>query len=126
MSESSRTVLDCGHGPTPDASPGTGVCVDGESGRELCYACGDAEERERIKTADAFVGYVNESKRMITTWPGGELAKITSLSTGRTRYTPSDGRYRMRSVEAVTPDGARWKGQGSDGVDAITMRRIKG
>ena len=119
-------VLDCGHEPTPDSSPGTGVAVDSKTGEKLCYACGDERKRGRIETADEFVGYVDEGRRVITTWSGGELAKIRHLHTGAAQYTPSGGRYRMRTVEAVTPDGAHWRGRGGDGMDVITMRRVKG
>lgn len=119
-------VLNCGHEPTQTDGVGTGIAQDSETGREMCYPCADTDQREKLKTADAFTGYVSEAKRVITTWPGGELAKVTSLATGRVQYTPSGGRYRMRTVEAVTPDGVRWKGRGSDGMDAITMRRIDG
>lgn len=118
-------VLDCGHGPTPNSSPGTGIAVDSKTGEEMCYACGDERERGRIETVDEFVGYVNEERRVITTWPGGELAKIRHLHTGAVQYTPSGGRYRMRTVEAVTPDGVHWRGKGGDGMDVITMRRVK-
>lgn len=57
-----------------------------------------------------------------------EVDDEINYNSGDHRYMVlrSGGRYRMRSVEAVTPDGARWTGQGSDGMDAVTLRRVKG
>lgn len=117
---------DCGHTVTPDPSSiGTGQARDLETGETMCYPCADAREQEKIKTADVFTGYVSADGKRITTWTGGELAVITSLTHSRKIYTKS-GAYRMRWVTARTPDGARWYGRSKDDADVITIRRMRG
>lgn len=116
---------DCGHTVTPaPGSVGTGKATDPKTGRTMCYPCSEASEREAIKSADVFTGYISADAKRFTTWTGGELAKITSIVTGGKVQT-RDGWYRMRFLWATTPDGARWYGRGGDDVDVITLRRSK-
>lgn len=72
---------------------------------------------------DAMSAYVDERTRKITSWHGEELAAITSLTHSRRVWTPNGGSYRMRYVRAVMPDGSRWHGHGSDGIDLINLHR---
>lgn len=116
---------DCGHLVTPTpGSVGTGKATDPTTGRTMCYPCAEASEREKIKTADVFTAYISADGRKLTTWTGGELGTVTSLTRGRKIYT-KNGSHRLRSVTVRTPDGAEWYGRGSDNADIITIRRKK-
>jgi hypothetical protein len=89
----------------------------------MCYACAEAAERKSFAQSRVFTGYVSDAHPgTFTTWTGAELAKVTRLTTGRVRYTPTGGAYRMRYVTAVSPDGRTWIGHGSDAWDVITLR----
>lgn len=116
-------LLDCGHAPTPHGV-GTGVAT-APNGRTMCYPCADREQREALATIDVFAGYVSGDVKRVTTWTGGKLADVTKVTTGKRRYTPSGGSYRLRYVWAKSPDGARWYGRGNDDWDVITLRRAK-
>lgn len=120
-------LLDCGHAPTPTPGGiGTGRAIDRRTGRTRCYPCAEAHEREMIKTAQAFTGYLTDLRpNVVTTWTGATLAVVTSYSTGARRIAPSGGTFRMQNVRARTPDGTMWHGQGSSDSDAITLRRFK-
>lgn len=116
---------DCGHLVTPvPGSVGTGRATDPETGLTMCYPCAEDRERAWIAEGKPTGVYVDEGKRIITTWTGAELGKITSLTRGVKRYTKT-GAYRMRSVTVRTPDGRDWYGRGSDDMDAVTIRRNK-
>ncbi|GAA1895155.1 hypothetical protein [Streptantibioticus ferralitis] len=112
-------VLDCGHPPTPKGI-GTGRAI--YRGRSMCYACADEQQREDIKKADAFAAYVTPDHVALTTWSGGELAKITSYKV-RDHIAPGGRPYRMQYVWATTPDGTRWHGRGTTAHDLIAMHR---
>lgn len=118
-------TLSCGHTPTRDKnSIGSGYETV-EDGRKLCYPCADEAQRELIKTADVFVGYIASNNPFIfTTWTGGELGKVVACTVSRRRYTQHTS-YRMRSITVQTPDGALWYGRNSDQHDVITIRRSK-
>lgn len=119
-------VLDCGHPPTPTSGPGTGYATDPKTKKRCCYACADERQREALKTAGGFTGYLTDQDHSkITTWTGGELAKVVSLGVSKQRTTPTGGTYRMRTVRAKTPDGALWYGSGSDSTEVIGLRRLK-
>lgn len=118
---------DCGHTVTPTpGSIGTGKATDQKTGRTMCYPCAEKAEREALKTADTFGGYLTADRpKVITTWTGAALAEVVSYGVGSRRYTPSGGSYRMQYVRAKSPDGALWYGSASDAFEAITFRRLK-
>jgi hypothetical protein len=119
-------LLECGHAPTPTPiTTGYATWVAGEKEERLCFPCADARMREQLRTDTRFTGYVNSAGTHVTTWTGGELAKVTSVQCGRPRYTPTGGYYRMRHVTARTPDGRRWSGRGSDAYDVINLREVR-
>lgn len=114
---------DCGHTVTPTPlSIGTGKATDPVTGRTMCYPCAEEHDRERIRKGETIGVYVKEDERVVTTWTGAVLGKITSLTRGVKRYG-KDGPYRMRSITVRTPDGRDWYGRGSDSMDAVTIRR---
>lgn len=117
---------DCGHTVTPKpGSVGTGKATDPDTGRTMCYPCAETAEREAIRTADVYSGYITDSRpKEFTTWTGAVLGKVTSCIRGAKQFG-NDGPYRMRSVTVRTPDGAEWYGRGKDDMDAITIRRSK-
>ncbi|MEU0218722.1 hypothetical protein ABZ281_28100 [Streptomyces sp. NPDC006265] len=118
--------LECGHAPTPSPNTtGYATWVAGEQEERLCFPCADARMREQIRNDVRFTGYVNSAGTHITTWTGGELAKVTGVRRGRQRSTPTGGYYRMRHVTAKTPDGRRWSGRGSAAWDVINLREVR-
>lgn len=112
-------VLHCGHPPATSVL-GTGFAV--YRGRTLCYPCADERQREDIKKADTFAAYVTADRAALTTWSGGELARITRYRV-RDHVAPGGRPYRMQYVWAVTPDGAQWHGRGTTEHGLIAMHR---
>lgn len=113
-------LLDCGHAPTPTTGGGTGRAYDND-GRTLCYACADAAERARVAAGDTLVAYVSSTGNAITTWSGGELMRITSLTSAPIGWQGS----RVYFVRAVAPDGSKWYGRnGGPGV-YIVMKKVR-
>lgn len=118
-------LLECGHPPVPSDGVGTGYGTDPKTDKRFCYPCGDAKQREEMKSADVWTGYISSDRKRFITWPGGELGKVIShWYEDRIRVTPNGGRYRLRHVRVRTPDGAMWRGRGSTGMDVITIRRV--
>lgn len=116
---------DCGHLVTPvPGSIGTGDAIDPKTGRTMCYPCADEQMKERMRNGEPTGVYVNEDERIVTTWTGATLGKITSLTRGVKRHT-RNGPYRMRMVTVTAFDGSTWYGRGSDDMDAVTLRRSR-
>ncbi|MGW0536337.1 hypothetical protein [Streptomyces sp. NPDC003032] len=122
-------LLECGHPPVP-AELGTGYAKDPKTDERRCYPCADAWQREQMKSADVwggYIGYVGDDRLHFRTWTGGVLGKVISYVTEeKDRFTPSGGQYRMRHVAVRTPDGSTWRGRGGNAMDAITIRRVTG
>lgn len=122
IGETAARILDCGHGPTPGAKPGTGYAYTSE-GRTLCYACSDEHERQAMSDATGrFLAYVSSDGKSLTTWPGGILARVTGHSVSRTGWHGS----KVHRWWAVSPDGAQWYGSNAGEGMCIGVRRIKG
>jgi hypothetical protein len=122
-------VLNCGHAPRPASSitPGYALIMGSYT---ICYDCMDEWERSFMASARAYTGYVEYGPagvplRKFTTWTGGQLATITSIGYSRPMWSPYPGTWRHMYVRAVTPDGARWHGHGSDSKNLITLHRCK-
>lgn len=116
-----RGVLNCGHAPGPASriTPGYALIMN----YTVCYACMDAWERSFMANSHAWTGYVSTAARAVTTWTGGQLAVITSIRYSRPLWSSWCGTWRHMYVRAITPDGARWHGHGSDAKDLITLHR---
>jgi hypothetical protein len=123
-------VLNCGHAPDNHGCsflPGYALILGSYT---VCYACMDEWERSFMADSPAYTGYVEYgpagvTTRRFTTWTGGTLARITSVSYSRPMWSPHTGTWRHMYVSAVTPDGTRWHGHGSNAKNLITLRRCK-
>jgi hypothetical protein len=122
----SRIVrADCGHDVDTSAHGcGTGMARNDDDST-MCYPCADESQRAAIAGADTFGGYVSADRRRITTWTGGELARVTYHGVGDPQYTATGGRWSTRYVRAVTPDGRRWYGRGNADWDCIRLRAAR-
>lgn len=108
------TIGDCGHSVEPTGI-GTGYATTLD-GRKLCYACADEAQRAEMATSERFVAYVSSDGKRVTTWTGGELARVTA--------SWQDMAGRRRYVRAVDPSGARWHGVGPvETGDYVSLRR---
>jgi len=114
-------ILDCGHTPTVPHSPMTSGTAHTPDGREICCDCADRDQRERLKTATASVGYLNLKRRMITTWTGGHLATVTAWWTIYHNKAGTLTCWRARDAE-----GREWYGRGSGDGMATRMHARKG
>lgn len=99
---------------------GTGYAIL-PNGAHVCYSCADARQREDLKTADKFGAYLSGDGKRITTWTGGELARVVGEGQSQTGWHGSNITY----VNAVAPDGSLWYGKGGGRGMCIVIRRRK-
>lgn len=132
--------LACGHPPTPPTHfystgvpittgyarmhkgctvPSTGKRI--RAGGRACYSCTDECQRRDMALADVFLCYLASDGRTMTTWTGGQLARVTSETTSRTGWY----RSRITHVRAVAPDGSVWYGKGAGRGMFIRIHRAK-
>lgn len=137
-----RKLLDCGHWSMPTYTlvpnwrdfadtPGQGAAgwngygTDPGTGRTMCPL--HIREAERIRMQDAwanrttFVAYTSSDGRLITTWPGGELAKVVHSGVSNSGWNGSE----IHTWRAVDPDGHTWYGRNGGNGMAITLRPAK-
>lgn len=119
---------ECGQ-PYAAHGVGTGSATDGRTGRTYCYPCANVAESAAFLASDTYLGYdtptdpvAGGSRRdLITTWTGGELARVTHRWIGRGGFGS-----RMVYLRAIAPDGSRWHGRHSaDWSEAVTLHRSK-
>ncbi len=114
------TCSDCGSTITPPAACGpTGYAITPD-GRKICYSCSNAAERADFAAADRYAAYLSGDGRHVTTWPGGELARVTYCRSHRGGF---GGEY--VTVDATGPDGSRWYGRGGGRGMYLRLRRRK-
>lgn len=123
QNETTNETLTCGHPPTPDKYT-TGYATS-PNGEKMCFPCAEKAELRDFLNATRYTGYVNEDKKLITTWTGGELAKITGITRGNKHWS-LNGMWRMRYVYAVDSSGRHWYGYSSDSYEVVTLRVLKG
>ncbi len=118
-------TLDCGHTPSPHSPMTTGTART-QDGKEICYACADARQREDLKDRSRpFTAYVSSDGKTITTWTGGKLMDIRqSWRIPLTRFSFTHGRTILH-IRARDVHGGDWFGRGNPGI-AITLRPTKG
>ena len=104
----------------PGYCGGSGYAVT-RSGTVLCYPCSNELEREQMAGAQSYVAYLSSDGKTLTTWPGGELARVVATSASRTGFYGSSITY----VRAVAPDGSVWYGKGAGRGMILTIRRVK-
>lgn len=118
-------MLDCGHMSTPSGCT-TGYARTSDE-RRICYSCADDSERDALKTVERFTAYLsngpqgNETAYRLTTWTGGTLARVTSLTRGN--HNIGGFLYRFRAVDV---HGGRWYGTSPGPGMYARMRRAKG
>ncbi len=112
-------MLSCGHNPSPHDPHTTGTAFLPD-GREICWDCADALERERMLTESKIGAYLSGDGTAITTWSGGKLARVTGKVTRRVGF----GRTSQVFWNATDDNGARWYGR-SQGFGMCTMMRRK-
>lgn len=111
-------LLSCGDRAPKRPKIGWVGFVRTSDGRTLCKRHAEAEERAAFAVADRFTAYISLDGKHVTTWTGGELARITSLTESRAA--------RKRYVRVVAPDGTRWHGAGPrERGTYVTLRRSK-
>lgn len=122
--QADRVMVDCGHYVTPGHFYANGVPMTtgyaraADTDARMCYSCADDMQRTELATADRFTGYLSADGRSVTTWTGGTLARVTEHWTSRAAH--------KTYVRAVTPDGARWHGQGpAESGTYVNLRRCK-
>jgi hypothetical protein len=95
--------LVCGHSPSAHCEISTGTAHT-RDGREICFDCADKEQRDEMRTAEHYSGYLQD--REIHTWSGGLLARVTSRVTRRVGFYGSSRVY----FAAIDLNGKRWYG----------------
>lgn len=116
----------CCHSVKPvQSNGGTGYAVTPQ-GELICYDCADVRQREDLKDrSKPFVAYVDSAGKLITTWTGGVLARITqSWPCQLTRRSNWHDSKSYKCIRATDVHGGKWFGRGSAGV-AIKLRPCK-
>jgi hypothetical protein len=121
----SARILSCGHHPSPHEcfTTGTAKLPDG---REICYDCADAAQRESLKDRiRPFTAYLSGDGRRVTSWSGGELMRVTQSTRCKlARWSWVHGAD-YSSIRARDCHGGQWYGRGSPGI-AIKLHPCKG
>jgi len=121
--DNEQRILVCGHKPSEHGPHTTGTAHT-QDGREICWTCADAEQVASLKDRKPTGGYLSSDGTTITTWTGGELARVTwSRSCKLTRQSWTHGKD-YRTINARDVHGNYWTGRGSPGI-CINLRPIK-
>ncbi len=89
-----------------------------------CSECAHVGELTAIRDRDYYTAYL--AGDYLTTFVGGTLLHVVSRRTGKTRYTPSGGRYQLTYLTAVDPFGRTWSGQGlGEGMYVRLRRKVR-
>jgi hypothetical protein len=105
--------------PPKDFGP-TGYAIIPMTKETVCYACADRWTREQMLASDKFGVYLSSDGKTLTTWTGGELARVTDewkSSGGGFHFGP------LTHVRAIAPDGSLWYGKGSGRGMCLTIHR---
>ncbi len=92
------------------------------SGETLSDEGAYIREQRRVREDNIAYGYLSNGGKAITTWKGGNLMKVTSM----TRSKRGAFGHGLTYVKAVSPDGREWYGKGCGESMLITMRVRKG
>lgn len=118
------TICACGHPPTPQ---GPDSCTTGVAWTQgnvpLCFDCADLAQREDMKRADAWSGYLASDGQTITTWSGGKLASVTMLHKFKLGGACRGTAY---TIHAIDTYGGRWHGRSPGPGMYCKLRRLKG
>lgn len=80
MSEA-RSIIDCGHPPSPHGEHTTGDCVvreEGQPERRICWDCAHQREVKQMLTAKRHFAYITEENGhwIVSNWPGRKLGDV--------------------------------------------------
>lgn len=120
-------TLDCGHEPSPHSEHTTGTART-QDGREVCWKCSYAMERAALLTEKCYMAYLTRGseprgQRVLTTWPGQLLARVTSSNTVKRRGFYGAA-FELTYFRAADVHGQRWYGT-SLGIGMYArMRRV--
>lgn len=89
-------------------------------GKKYCYKCCNAHELREFSKAEKYSCYISTDGKTITTWPGGRLARVVSLSMHAGGF---GGEY--ATVRAVADDGTEWHGRGGGPGCYVNLRRSR-
>jgi len=139
-------VLSCGHlslPPDPSIGGAAGYATTRDD-QKICYSCADDREREALKTQDQMFAYLSDrtdntepqapgsetqhtnGHRLITTWTGGFLMRVTSIVWRRVGFPDVTGRRPMRAyLHATDVHGQKWVGTSPGSGMYARMRRAK-
>jgi len=127
LAEYYSDVLDCGHRraePThfhANGIPMTAGYAEMSDGRRVCYACADDLQRGAMVQNTEITAYLSSDGEHITTWTGGELAKVISLGSATTGFGGSE----ITFVRAVSPDGREWYGRNGGKGMSVRLKAVK-
>ena len=117
----------CGHVIEGQDGIGCGYSLREEPNGERtthCYPCSDALQCEALTLPGtvAFVAYVDADDRGVSTWTGGQLARVVGAP--KLVYNTFAGTY-LKAYRLQTPDGRFWHGRGLGEGCALTFRVSK-
>ena len=103
--------------PTVTSFGGTGYATL-VTGLRVCYPCAESMEREAFAKGNPYTCYLASDGKSVTTWTGGELAKVTTERTIRAGFGG-----RMTYVRAKDATGHEWYGRNAGRGMCLTLRR---
>lgn len=114
--------LDCGHFPTKtESNISNGIARDRDTGKTMCYDCASKPDIEAVERGEELYAYVSGDGKLIVTWPGIELMKVTYNGTARTGFYGSSISY----IRAVAPNGKHYYGKNGGNGMWIKMKPNK-
>lgn len=126
------TILSCGHTPTPsDPVAGFRAAGYGEDpeGNTFCYPCAALRDREQLRSAKAWTGYVTmppkgasgDGMPIISNWPGS----LALLATG-VRVSKRGGGFGSGRMDVwFTFEGRKWHGVNRGDNMVLRCRALK-
>lgn len=83
----------------------------------MCPSCADDMQRDDMRDASRWSAYLATDERTVTTWTGGELGKVLSLTRNA----------RQTFVRVRDGHGHQWAGVGpAESGTYVSLRRVKG
>lgn len=96
-----------------------------QDGSHICYPCADAAARLARDVSGRCDCYLASDGKMLTTWTGGNLLRVTSEREVIGRGF-GGARTERTYLRATAPDGSQWHGVGGGRGMYARMRRSKG
>ena len=117
-------ILSCGHPPASGSVPFAAAA----DGSRICLSCAETQEKEHLKTAVRYTGYIAGDDKhthlwQVTSFTGARLASITGIPTSRRIRGHMSSHYYY--FQALDIHGNRWLVSGHGPGMYCRMRRIK-